>query len=939
MKEDGLVALHVNDIYQDNAGNIWIATIAGVSKYDGKKFTNFTKKDGLQDDFIYSVYEDYLGGIWLGTFEHGVILYYGGKFKVYDQKSGFPGKKVLAIGKDKDGDLWFVTEGQGVIKKTDEGFKQLTKKDGLLSDSVYSVFLDYKGDLIFGTAYGLSFYDGTNFKNFSFESGFKNKAIKAIVEDKHKDIWVCYDGGGIGRFDGKEVESFTDVNGLPSNFVQTGLEDKRGDLWFGTQNGLIRINAERLMVLTKENGLSDNVVYAISQDPKGNYWFAPFGFGIDILTKSGKIRHLTEKDGLASNKVASIFFDDKGVAWIGTDNGLSVYNGKTFKNYDINDGLAGNTIFAILEDRHGNMWFGGEGGATVYDGKVFKKYTTADGLAPEWIYSIYEDSRGNLWFGSDAGGVTFYDGKKFITYNADNGMPSGAVFSIIEDRFGNYWFGLEGGGLVRFDGENFKQFLRKDGLSHATCYSILEVGKYLFVGTGNGIDKIDYTKWEQSGADAVRIFSKDEGLPSVEINQGAAFKDSRGNLWFGTQGGVVTFNPLNKPNQFPPPIYLTRFTINNKSVNLDSLGTDFELSYDENNLSLSFTAISFESHNKLIYKYRIEGLKDSSWTTTSVNKISYPYLPPGHYRLIITARNADGIWSTKPVVLKFTITPPFYNTWWFYTLATLMIILTTYGIYLYKTEQVKKRNIELANMVRMRTKELEDEKNKSDELLQNILPSLAVEELKERGEVEPREFKNVTILFTDFKGFTWTASILPADKLVNELNDIFAAFDKIVSKYGLEKMKTIGDSYMAACGLPVEREHHAVLAVEAAMAMQKYIQERNEKSAIKWEMRVGLHSGQVVAGVVGLKKFTYDIWGDTVNIASRMESSGEPNKINISAFTYMLVREFYECEYRGKVEAKGKGKIDMYFVLRRKPEKEAEIEAILSQPMESSYMI
>lgn len=259
------------------------------------------------------------------------------------------------------------------------------------------------------------------------------------------------------------------------------------------------------------------------------------------------------------------------------------------------------------------------------------------------------------------------------------------------------------------------------------------------------------------------------------------------------------------------------------------------------------------------------------------------------------------------------------------------MIVSTYLFYIYKTEQVKKRNIELANMVRMRTKELEDEKNKSDELLQNILPTSAVEELKENGKVEPREYKNVTILFTDFKGFTWTASVLPADKLVNELNDIFAAFDKIISKYGLEKMKTIGDSYMAACGLPEEREHHAILAVEAAIAMQDYIKQRNENSAIKWEMRVGLHSGQVVAGVVGLKKFTYDIWGDTVNIASRMESSGEPGKINVSAFTYMLIRDYYECEYRGKVEAKGKGKIDMYFVYGRKPERAQEIEDIISQ--------
>ena len=929
MPGDGLVAPHVNNLFQDSKGNIWIATIAGVSIYDGKKFTNYTKQNGLPDDFIFAVAEDNTGAIWLGTFEKGVVRFFNNKFTSFDKSNGFPSNKVLDICKDRDGNLWFATLGNGLIKRDGNSFVRFTSKDGLLCDSTYSLALDYRGRIIVGTSHGLSIYDGTKFKNFSCGEGFKNFPIKSILEDKYHNLWVSYEGGGIGEFNGKEVIDYTEKNGLPSAFVFTGLEDRRGDLWFGTQNGLIRINAERVKTLTKKEGLSDNVVYAINQDPQGRYWFAPFGYGINILDK-GKIKVLNTTDGLSSNSISSILFD-KNVVWLGTLNGLDKYDGKNFTIYNSENGLAGNSIFAVIKDSRGHIWAGGEGGVTEYDGKKFIKYTKEDGLAPEWIYSIYEDSKGNLWFGSDVGGVTFYDGKKFITYNQDNGFPKGAVFSIIEDRFGDYWFGLEGNGLVKFDGENFKQYTTKDGLSHPTCYTILEEGKYLYVGTQRGIDRIDYTMWDQLGADAIRVFTNDDGLPNNEINQGASFKDEKGNLWFGTQGGVVSFNPLNKPNKFPPPIYLTGIKINNKIANMDSLGHNFELDYNQNNLFFSFTAISFNAHDKLIYKYKILGLRDTSWTQTEGNHISFPFLPPNNYHLIIKARNADGIWSVKPLEISFVISPPFYTTWWFYTLVVIFLIVSTYLFYIYKTEQVKKRNIELANMVRMRTKELEDEKNKSDELLQNILPTSAVEELKENGKVEPREYKNVTILFTDFKGFTWTASVLPADKLVNELNDIFAAFDKIISKYGLEKMKTIGDSYMAACGLPEEREHHAILAVEAAIAMQDYIKQRNENSAIKWEMRVGLHSGQVVAGVVGLKKFTYDIWGDTVNIASRMESSGEPGKINVSAFTYMLIRDYYECEYRGKVEAKGKGKIDMYFVYGRKPERAQEIEDIISQ--------
>ncbi len=217
-------------------------------------------------------------------------------------------------------------------------------------------------------------------------------------------------------------------------------------------------------------------------------------------------------------------------------------------------------------------------------------------------------------------------------------------------------------------------------------------------------------------------------------------------------------------------------------------------------------------------------------------------------------------------------------------------------------------------MVRERTKELEIEKNKADSLLHNILPSSLVNELKLNSKVKPRRFNSISILFTDFKAFTYTTSVLPPEELVNELNDIFKSFDSIIDKYGLEKLKTIGDSYMAACGIPNEVEDHAIKIVYAAIDFQRMIKERNKTAAIKWEMRLGIHSGSVVAGVVGTKKFTYDIWGDTVNIASRMESSGEPGEINISGYTYMLVRDYFDCEYRGKVATKGKGGIDMYFV-------------------------
>jgi class 3 adenylate cyclase len=238
-------------------------------------------------------------------------------------------------------------------------------------------------------------------------------------------------------------------------------------------------------------------------------------------------------------------------------------------------------------------------------------------------------------------------------------------------------------------------------------------------------------------------------------------------------------------------------------------------------------------------------------------------------------------------------------------------------------EQEKKKLVEaqkdqLEIEVAERTNELRMQKEETERLLYNILPMDIAKELQEKGTSIPRRFEEISVLFSDFKGFTNTVATMPAHRLVEELNDIFRVFDDIIDRHGIEKIKTIGDSYLIAAGLPKESENHAIQCVKVALEMIRHIDKRNETSAIKWLMRVGIHSGSVIAGVVGKKKFTYDVWGDTVNIAQRMEASGIPGKVNISAHTFHLVKNEFNCEYRGKIDAKGKGEIDMYFVLGEK---------------------
>ncbi|HLP94457.1 MAG TPA: adenylate/guanylate cyclase domain-containing protein [Saprospiraceae bacterium] len=207
------------------------------------------------------------------------------------------------------------------------------------------------------------------------------------------------------------------------------------------------------------------------------------------------------------------------------------------------------------------------------------------------------------------------------------------------------------------------------------------------------------------------------------------------------------------------------------------------------------------------------------------------------------------------------------------------------------------------------------EKQKSEDLLHNILPEEVADELKVHGQAMARQFDHVTVLFTDFVNFTSISEQLPPQELVNTLHQHFRAFDEIMDKYGLEKIKTIGDAYMAVAGLPVPASDHAIRAARAALDIQAYIVQNLRQNPSGFQIRIGLHSGPVVAGIVGVKKFAYDIWGDTVNTASRMESSSEPGKINLSEATHQLLKGQFRMESRGAVAAKHKGEIDMYFLL------------------------
>jgi len=239
--------------------------------------------------------------------------------------------------------------------------------------------------------------------------------------------------------------------------------------------------------------------------------------------------------------------------------------------------------------------------------------------------------------------------------------------------------------------------------------------------------------------------------------------------------------------------------------------------------------------------------------------------------------------------------------------------------------ELQVNNEQLEVKVQQRTREIERQKEiiemakaQSDSLLLNILPEEIADELKKFGKSYARKHNQVSVLFADIKGFSSIAETLTPVKLVTQLDEVFGAFDNIIAKYDMEKIKTIGDAYMCACGLPQSNEENAIRAVKAGLDMQRFINEFGLANKIQnlpvFEVRIGIHTGPLVAGVVGLKKFAYDIWGDNVKLASRMEQHSEAGKVNVSGTTYQLIKDHFRCTHRGMIEIKSKLHVDMYFV-------------------------
>jgi class 3 adenylate cyclase len=341
-------------------------------------------------------------------------------------------------------------------------------------------------------------------------------------------------------------------------------------------------------------------------------------------------------------------------------------------------------------------------------------------------------------------------------------------------------------------------------------------------------------------------------------------------------------------------------------------GQKIQLHHSEKNISFNF-AENENSH----YQFYLEGF-DKGWTPwRKAGFKEYTNLPAGSYLFHSRTRAISGQTREFPVV-SLRVLPPWYLSLTAIIFYLFFVSLTVWAILEQMNLRFAKKQHMLEQIINNRTEDLIIEKEKSENLLANVLPKNTASEIMAKGKATKIKYNFVTVLFSDIQGFTKIAEEMNPEVLIDELDKFFFYFDSVVEKFGIEKIKTIGDAYMCAGGIPEKNRTNPVEVILAALEMKTYMKRLKESSEVQgmkfWDIRIGIHTGTVVAGVVGQKKLSYDIWGDTVNTASRMESSGEAGKINISGTTYEFVKDFFVCEYRGKMPVKYKGEIEMYFV-------------------------
>ncbi len=742
----GLLSNVVLSIAEDQFSNIWIGTTAGVSKYDGYRFTNFTTVEGLAGNFVSCIARDGIGNLWFGTSEGGISRFDGKKFTNFSKKEGLPDNYVHCILPDKNGDIWIATGTGGVSEYNGVYFKNYSRSNGLASNSVNTILQDRYGNLWFGTTDGLSKFDGKKFTTFNTSSGLPGNNIICLKEDHNGNLWLGTQSGGFSKFDGKGFTNYHLAKDLPENNITSILEDISGNLWFTTQgDGVSKFQGNGVTRFAIPPGLKGNLVFTIMQDKFKNIWFATNGGGISKY--DGKnFTNYQDIRGLTDELIWSIFEDNSGALWFGTDRaGMSKFDGKNFSSYTTRQGLPGNTISSMVQDKHGDLWFSTYAGVSKFDGTSFQNFSTAEGLPQNNILNITIDRDENFWFGTHENGVTKFDGKTFTNYTTAQGLVSNTVYESLLDKHGNLWFATNKG-ASKFDGKKFINYTTENGMADDYIWAIGEDPKrdLIWFGTNHGLSVLKQNE-SKNGRARVENFNEKNGYPISEVNSGALLVDGNGIVWVGSgQNSLFRFDysAVNKPNLKPLKLAIENIKVNNENVcwnnllpkvkdggtvdsltllnemitsfgkvlsprALDSMQKKYRaisfdsiarfypvpvnlvLPYNFNTITIDFSAIEPSVPQQVSYQFKLEGYSKNFSPAGNVSSAFFENIPAGDYTLRIKAFSADGVLSEAAYAFK--VLPPWWLSWWAYTLYALSILGILYAFFQWRIKIIQRK--------------------------------------------------------------------------------------------------------------------------------------------------------------------------------------------------------------------------------------------------------
>ncbi|MBI5217478.1 MAG: HD domain-containing protein [Bacteroidia bacterium] len=748
----------------------------------------------------------------------------------------------------------------------------LNKRDGLFDDEVADLFLDRSNHLWVALNNGISYLETPSaFTFFGINLGLKGSISALIRNNKYlyaatsQGVFYLIPGQNYSNpenfYSNRKIEQVTGINAESYRFFKI-----KHQLLASTSAGVYSIEGVNSRQIYR-NRLE--TMYPSIKEDGIVYIGRPNGLSA-IKYNNGAWQDMGQLKNL-NKRIRTIAEGERGCLWLGTD-----YDG-VFR-VDINEGYSINAPVKEYKSKCGlpdnflwmDVYYTGNGvvfstfkGAFRYnyDKDIFLRDTLL-GLdfsgENKWVYPIVEDNNKNLWFSSGYNDI--YDKITGVAYY--NGIDK--KYTLYTDPFG-----------------------RINDMTIEAIYP--DDNGIIWFGSFDRLIRYDSKLYNLYNKDTSRFFTF---IRDITVG-----KDSV------VYGGS---------NLFKKDKNLAR--INNSSVPV--------FRYKYNKLHFEFSAPAFESKDRILFQNYLEGFEKnwSDWNDGNIKE--YTNLPEGEYTFRVRAKNIYGKISHE-AAYRFEILPPIYRKWFAYVIYIVFAFLIVFVVSSWRSYNFAKEKNKLEKIINDRTEELVKQKERSEELVANILPKETAEELISKGRADSKRYDLVTVLFADIQEFTIIAEGLNPEILIGDLDKVFFHFDSIVEKYNIEKIKTIGDAYMAAGGIPNKNRTNPIEVVLAAFEMQHHLdllQSELHSEAKKWNIRVGVHTGSVIAGVVGSKKYSYDIWGDSVNIASRMESSGMPGKINISSKTYEHVKEFFICEPRGKLPVKYKGDIDMYFVHGIKPE-------------------